>query len=54
MIPKLKLWLVDNRKDVVLFVVFFLVSVISFSLGYLVANQTERVPIIIEDNSAQL
>jgi len=53
-IARSKLWLADNRKEVVLFIIFFLVSIISFSLGYLAAGESSRAPIIIEDNSAPI
>ena len=43
-----KAWFGEHRRDVVLFILIFLVSTISFGLGYLVANQTNHAPIIIE------
>ena len=52
MLARFKLWLYDNRRDVVTFVLFLFVSLISFSLGYLVANQAEHAPIIIEQRTA--
>ncbi len=48
MFPKFKLFLNDKRKEIVIFILFFLISTISFSLGYLSAGQNVRSPIIIE------
>lgn len=48
------MWLIDNRREAVLYALFFLVSVISFSLGYVVASQEVRSPIIVEKNTAPL
>jgi len=45
---QLKFWLESHKRDVILFILIFLVSTISFGLGYLFANQTNRTPIIIE------
>ncbi len=39
------------KREIVVFVLFFLISTISFGLGYLVASETNRAPIIIEKNS---
>ena len=47
-------FLQDRRRDVVLFTLFFLVSVISFSLGYVVAGEGQHAPIIIQKNSQLL
>jgi hypothetical protein len=51
MSPRLKFWLQEHRKETVLFTLFFLVSVISFALGYLVAGETTRAPIVIQKQS---
>jgi hypothetical protein len=48
MIEKVKLLLNDRRKEVVIFILFFLVSTISFSLGYLFAGEKGPASIIIE------
>jgi hypothetical protein len=45
---RLEAWLKNHTRDIVLFALLFLVSTISFGLGYLVADQVERAPIIIE------
>lgn len=52
MIPRFKFWLQDHRKEVVLFALFFLVSTISFALGYIVAGETAQSPIIVEKSSS--
>jgi hypothetical protein len=48
MISKLKLFLLDRRREVVVFVLFFLISTISFSLGYILAGRSENARIVIE------
>lgn len=55
MFDRAKLFLNDRRKEVVIFVLFFLISTMSFALGYLSAGQGSRAPIIIQkvDRAAQ-
>ena len=48
---KIKLWFDSHKREVIIFVLFFLVSTISFALGYLAANRREHAPIIIQKNS---
>lgn len=36
------------KKEIVLFVLFFLISTISFALGYLAAGEFNTPPIVIE------
>lgn len=36
------------KKEIVLFVLFFLISTVSFALGYLAADEFNSPPIIIE------
>ena len=50
-IPEISEWLKTHKREVVLFILFFLVSSISFALGYLAASDLKRVPIIIEKAS---
>ena len=50
-IEKAKNLFIQYRREIVIFVLFFLISSISFGLGYLVASETNRAPIIIEKNS---
>jgi len=45
---QLKEWFKLHKREIILFVLIFFVSTISFGLGYLYANQTNRAPIIIE------
>ena len=52
MLPKLKMFLNDRRKEIVIVILFFLVSTISFSLGYLAAEQSTRAPLIIQKVSS--
>lgn len=44
----MKDWLTENKKNITLFIIFFLVSTISFALGYLSAKENSRADIIIE------
>lgn len=39
-----------NKKDVVLFMLLFIVTTLSFALGYLSAKEAEVAPIIIEQH----
>lgn len=50
MMARFRLFLQDRRKEVVIWMLFFLVSTISFALGVLFAEQKSsgRVPIIIQ------
>jgi hypothetical protein len=45
---QVKEWFKEHRKDIILFVLIFLISSISFGLGYLVNREFNRAPIIIE------
>lgn len=45
---KLKDWLQQHRKEVILFILFFLISTTSFVLGYLSAREFSTPPIVIE------
>lgn len=53
-IKRVLLFIQDRRKDIVLFTLFFLASVISFSLGYVVAEESRHAPIIIQKSSQLL
>ncbi len=41
-------WCRNHREQIILFIFIFLVSTVSFGLGYLTAIQGNRAPIIIE------
>ena len=45
-------WLRMHKREVILFVLFFLISTTSFALGYLFAKETAQVPIVIEKHSS--
>jgi len=38
----------QNRKEAVIFIIVFLISSLSFALGYLYSSEIEPVPIVIE------
>jgi hypothetical protein len=44
----MKNWLIENKKNITLFAIFFLISTISFALGYLSARENSRSDIVIE------
>jgi hypothetical protein len=48
---RLKFLIEEHRRDIVIFVLFFLMSTISFSAGYLIGSQGTHAPIIIEKHS---
>ncbi len=48
---KIKDFLSDNKKDIIIFLLIFLLCSISFGLGYLVNREFNRAPIIIEKYS---
>jgi len=41
-------WLTKYRKEVVLFILFFLISSTSFALGYLAARESATPQVVIE------
>jgi len=50
---RIKNWLIEHRREIILFIIAFLISTISFGLGYLMAQEFNRAPIIIEKSSPQ-
>ncbi len=46
-----KIWLEGHKREIVLFILIFLVSTISFGLGFLMAQENNRAPIVIQKNS---
>lgn len=44
----MKDWLAAHKKEIVFFLIIFLVSSLSFGLGYLANREMSRTPIIIE------
>ncbi|MEK7612226.1 MAG: hypothetical protein AAB407_02705 [Patescibacteria group bacterium] len=44
----MQLWLQQHKQIVLLFVIVFLLVVLSFGLGFLAGSETEHAPIIIE------
>lgn len=47
MFLQLKVWLEAHKREIILFVLIFLVSTISFGLGFLMAQENNRAPIVI-------
>jgi len=48
MIPKIKRFVKENREDILLFVAVVLISMFSFSLGYIIAKMEEKKPLQFE------
>lgn len=48
MFYRAQVWLAEHKQVVILGVLIFLVSSLSFVLGYLTAQQTGQAPIIIQ------
>ena len=46
-------WIKEHIRDIILFVLLFLVSTTSFAIGYLLAKEKGQVPIVFEKNSTQ-
>jgi hypothetical protein len=44
----LKEWVSEHRKEIIIFLLIFLISSLSFGLGYLVNREFNHAPIIIE------
>lgn len=47
-----KLLIAEHKKDILVFLLAFLISSLSFGLGYLVNREFNHAPIIIEKRSA--
>jgi len=43
-------WFKENQEKIILFLVIFLISLFSFALGYIFANQRHKEPIQIQDS----
>lgn len=46
---KAKVFLEENRKDVTLAFIVFLISMLSFAIGYMVATHQQKEPLRIEE-----
>ncbi len=44
-------WILFHKKELVLFMIIFIVAVISFGLGYLANREYNHAPIIIQETS---
>ena len=50
MIPKIKRFVKANKEDILLFIAVVLVSMFSFSLGYIIAKIEEKEPLQFEQS----
>ena len=48
-----KEWIAEHKKDIIIFLIIFLISSLSFGLGYLVNREFTHPPIIIEKSCNQ-
>ncbi len=48
MIIQIKDWLLEHKRDIIIFLLVFLISSLSFGLGYLVNREFTHSPIVIE------
>jgi len=48
----MRVWLTAHQKEILLFLIVFLISAASFAVGYLVANRISHAPIIIEQRAS--
>jgi hypothetical protein len=48
MIPKIKRFVKENKEDILLFIAVVLISMFSFSLGYIIAKMEEKEPLQFE------
>jgi len=51
MVNQIKEWISNHKRDIILFLLIFLISTISFGLGYLVNREFTHAPIVIEKYS---
>jgi hypothetical protein len=49
MLSNIKNFVKDNKSDIILLIVIVLISLISFSLGYIIAKSEGKSSIIIEE-----
>jgi hypothetical protein len=49
-LAKIKKFVKENHREIVLFLAIFLISTLSFAIGYLYAKDQIKNPIIIEQN----
>jgi len=48
MLGQIKEWLIEHKRNIILLLLIFLISSLSFGLGYLVNREFNHAPIIIE------
>ncbi len=51
MIKSIKKWIIKHQNDIILVVGVILISLLSFAMGYIVAKQEEKKPLIFEEPS---
>ncbi len=45
---QIKDWIAEHKKDIILIILIFIISSLSFGLGYLVNREFHHAPIVIE------
>ena len=48
MFANIKNWIISHKKEIIFFLIIFLMASLSFGLGYLANREFNRTPIIIE------
>jgi len=51
MYSHIKKWVSEHQQTIVLFILLFLISSISFGIGYVMGGDKQRAPIFIEQNN---
>ncbi len=54
MLSKLKQFVKEHQSDTILLIGVILISLLSFAMGYIVAKQQEKEPIIIEETGFEV
>jgi len=54
MLSKIKQFVKEHQGDIILVVGVILISLLSFAMGYIVAKQQEKEPIVIEETGFEV
>ncbi|MGB2761991.1 MAG: hypothetical protein WBC21_00415 [Minisyncoccales bacterium] len=54
MLAKIKKFVKQNKEDIILLIGVILISLFSFAMGYIVANEQEKEPIQFEQTKTDL
>jgi len=51
---QIKQWIIGHQNDIILLIGVILISLLSFAIGYILAKEQEKEPIIIEYNNSRM